>query len=400
MAKTTRHDIVIVGDGLTGLTMALALARENMPCALVGPTLQAAQKKNRADGRTTAIMQDGIDFLDGLGVWSALKKEAAPLKHMRLISGERDILFPSTTINLPQFGFNIPNAVLKDVLLQAVKKNKAIATIHGLAEQIAFPDKEARPFATIACAGQTVEASLVIAADGADSKARQAAGIGQVMTDSNQAALVCLVQAERPHDWTSTEWYHSGGPFTLVPTADPNIMAVVYCDTPEIIAHAVQSDRNDLSDLFMQLSNNYFGDLVVASAVQSWPIRPMRAKTLVAPHLALIGEAAHVMPPLAAQGFNTSLRDIQALQKTLQRAASLGLDKAAPIHLQPYADQRALDITLRGTAVNGLNALIRRDDAWGRRVHAFGFAALEKILPLKTALMRVALAPRAKGRSA
>jgi 2-octaprenyl-6-methoxyphenol hydroxylase len=399
MAKPVHHEIVIVGDGLTGLTMALALAQKNIACAVMGPHLHSPAKKSVADGRTTAIMQDGIAFLDDLGVWPLLEKETAPLKKMRLISGEHEIVFAAREIKREQFGFNIPNGILKDTLLGAVKKSKWITLIDGLAEDIIFPTGKAS-VVKLTGSTQVIEAALVIAADGANSNARTAAGIATVTTDNNQDALVCLVKAEHTHDWTSTEWYYSGGPFTLVPTKDPQIIAVVYCDTPEIIAEVKDYDSDDLGTLFDNLSNSCFGTLNVISAVQSWPIRPMQAKQIIAPHLALIGEAAHVMPPLAAQGFNTSLRDIQALQDTIYKANALGLDKTAVSNLQSYAGQRDLDIRMRGMAVNGLNALIRRDDTYGRRIHAFGFAALDKIGPLKTAFMRAALAPRGKGRVA
>ncbi|HEY1096608.1 MAG TPA: FAD-dependent monooxygenase [Alphaproteobacteria bacterium] len=393
------HEIVILGDGLTGLTMALALAQNGQACALVGPHVdQKITLKNNIDGRTTAIMQDGIVFLQQLGVWKNLEKHSAPLRRMHLISADQDIAFPSDEIGLPQFGFNIPNVLLKDVLLGALQKHGLVTLVAGTIDQIVFPTEES-PLHVVLLTGKPqikLQAKLVIAADGARSKAREAAGIIVSQHDPDQAALVGLVQADETHADTSTEFYYSGGPFTLVPTIDPLQMALVYCDTPDNLDTIKSLDEDELNAHLTEMSQNRFGDLRMISPVQSWPIRPLRAESLVAPHLALIGEAAHVMPPLAAQGFNTSLRDIQALLSVLLQTQKRGLDIAHLSHLRPYEDQRRQDIHLRSRTVNGLNIFIRRDDQIGRRLHAAGFMALDKITPLKKLLMKFALAPRIK----
>lgn len=389
--KIVTADVVIVGDGLAGLVMALSLAQAHIPCTLIGPAAPATD-----DGRTTAIMQDGISYLDELNVWNAKQLQAVPLSTMRLISGDDSVTFPSTEIDLPQFGFNIANSALKEALVKAVQASQAITYQTTSVAAIAYDATGAM----VTCAnGAELKARLVIAADGKNSIVREQSGFTVTHHAIDQAALVCIVATEQPHDFTSTEWYHSGGPFTLVPMQGQQ-MGVVYCDSNDIIADMATWDRDALSDYFSDFSQGVYGALRVTNNAQMWPIAPQQADALIKPHVVLIGEAAHVMPPLAAQGFNTSLRDIQALQKTLIEAYGLGLDIGHVSVLKPYADTRRLDMRLRGLSVNGLNWLIRRDDRIGHGLHSWGFKTVTRITPLKRFLMRAALAPRAEGLAA
>lgn len=390
--RTDHTDIVIAGDGLAGLVMALALGRNQVACTLIGPAIPAQD-----DGRTTAIMQDGIDFLTGLHVWNADALNAVPLSTMRLISGDHSVTFPSTEINLPQFGFNVTNTALKKALLAAVQQAPAITY-----RQTSITDvtTSGAAFATVTCADNSlITARLVIGADGRNSIVRERSGIGLSHHAIDQSALVCVVETDRPHNFTSTEWYHSGGPFTLVPMQGQQ-MGVVYCDTTDRVADLAADPIDTLSDYFTAFSNGLYGDLRIINTPQIWPIAPQHSDMLIAPHVALIGEAAHVMPPLAAQGFNTSLRDIQALQKTIGDAFGLGLDIGHVSVLQNYATIRRLDMRLRGLGVNGLNWLIRRDDKIGHGLHDWGFKTITRIKPLKRFLMRAALAPRSEGLAA
>ncbi len=388
MRKTTKQqqaDIVIVGNGLAGLAMAMALAKANIASVLIGSFHQPLE-----DGRTTAIMQGGVTFLQTLGLWNESALQPVPLQTMRLISGKADIIFPASEIDLPQFGFNVTNAKLKTFWLQQIAAMPQITMVDA---QVTVINTNAQNMPVITCDnGETITARLLIAADGRQSIVRDFANIGLTSTALDQHALVCIVAADQPHHFTSTEWYHSGGPFTLVPMQG-NQMAVVYCDIADKIAGLKRQSNLDLGDYFTDFSNSEFGTLRVINTPQSWPVQPQQADALIAPHVALIGEAAHVMPPLAAQGFNTSLRDIEALQHNLQQAYRLGLDCGHVSTLQSYADQRRLDIRLRGTSVNWLNTIIRQDGVIGRRAHQFAFRALDALTPLKKLLMRTALAP-------
>jgi 2-octaprenyl-6-methoxyphenol hydroxylase len=393
-----QHDVLIAGDGLSGLTMALALNKAGQACALVGPHIHSHNKSTPVtDARTTAIMQDGIAYLEYLGVWDSVQKEAAPLRHMRLVSGDKEIVFSSDMIGLPQFGFNIPNAVLKHHLLNHIQHAKHVTCITGLISDVVFPQAQDRPqIVTVKTEdGTDYQARLVIAADGAKSLVREKANIEATHHNPDQSALVGWINAEHSHDFTSTEFYYRGGPLTVVPTSDPYKMTLVYCDTAENLTALSELSTEEFDAHLTEMTQERFGALQFTGQTQSWPIQSLRAQSLVAPHVALIGETAHLMPPLAAQGFNTSLRDIQILADILRQARSVGSDIASLQTLRTYDTERHMDIQARSRAVNGLNDLIRRDDVMGRRVHGIGFALLDKITPLKKMVMKAALAPRA-----
>lgn len=396
-----QHEIIIAGDGLSGLTMALALGQRGQSCAVIGPHVESADdtgaERNIGDARTTAIMQDGIAFLQQLGVWDSVAEYAAPLRHMRLVSGDKDIVFSAATLGLAQFGYNIPNTVLKQQLMRRLQSMRTVQRVTGLIAHVAWPAENARPqHVTLSMQdGTTHIARLVIAADGAKSVVRDAAGIEVTLHNPDQSALVGWVRCEKQHDFTSTEFYYRGGPFTVVPTPDPHVMTLVYCDTPERLA-GVTSLSDDAFDAHVtDMTQNRFGTVHFTGQKQYWPIRSLRAQALVAPHVALIGETAHMMPPLAAQGFNTSLRDIQILDHVLQEARDTGSDIASMAVLRCYAQARHADIHARSRAVNMLNVLIRRDDRLGRYLHGWSFGVLDRMMPLKKLVMKVALAPRA-----
>jgi 2-octaprenyl-6-methoxyphenol hydroxylase len=391
------HDILIAGDGLSGLTMALALAQAGLDCAVMGPHLVHKNETTSEDARTTAIMQDGIEFLDQIGVWPDLKDDAAPLRYMRLVSGEKEIVFDATNIGLSQFGYNIPNSVLKQVLLTHLHRHKRVTLLSGMVTAVDFPRAEDRPQRVSLRTEQGVsyQTRLVIAADGAKSVVREAAKLDCTIHDPQQSAVVGWIKTERPHDFTSTEFYYRGGPFTVVPTPDPHIMTLVYCDRAENLADVTALSDDAFDAHLTDMTQGRFGDVHFTGRKQYWPIRSLRASTLVAPHIALIGETAHMMPPLAAQGFNTSLRDIQILCDALSRAVAVGSDIADMAVLRHYERARRFDIQARSRAVNGLNDMIRRDDGIGRSLHGFGFFLLDKMKPLKNMVMKVALSPRA-----
>jgi 2-octaprenyl-6-methoxyphenol hydroxylase len=392
MPKSLSTPIAIVGNGLAGQVMAVALAKHNMSSVLIGPVEPV---HTGADHRTTAIMQDGIAFLDSLGLWDETALQAVPLQTMRLISDDNEIAFASAEIGLPQFGFNIANAVLKQRLAAAIAASPLIKTIDTVVTDIIFASAQAH----IVCADtQTIDAQLVIGADGKHSVVRDKAGVSVTQTAIDQQALVCVVESDEPHDFTSTEWYHRGGPFTLVPMPDSvtgqSRMAVVYCDSAAQITELSSLPLTDLGFYVTDMSQSRFGNLRVQDTPQIWPITPQRSTTMIAPHVALVGEAAHVLPPVAAQGFNTSLRDVQALVDVLQQAAALGLSVGQLSVLQNYAAQRALDMRVRGQGVDLLNRLIRQDDKIGRTLHKWGFNALNRVTPLKRLIMQKALAPK------
>ena len=374
--------IHVIGTGLSGMSMAAALAHHGFEVTLIGPKPEAAP-----DDRTTAILQPNIDFLDRLGLWTPLAATATPLIRMELHDQAHVSFFESSEMDLDQFGFNILNTQLKEALQARMTKQSAI---HWQQTNVETMTRSTKGWTLHLANKKTLQAQLVIAADGRSSKTREAAGIACDEKPEQQAALVTMLECEKPHHYTSAEWYRKGGPFTLVPCRNKQL-ALVWCDQEKIIDAQLKADTDALSTTLTDMTEQRFGTLRVTGARQKWPIRPMKARTLVAPHLTLIGEAAHVLPPIGAQGFNTSLLDIRELLDHLLKGQKLGLAVSDPALLNAYAQQRASDIGLRYHGITRLNDLIRAQhpaSAFARRI---ALNALDRVTPLRRQIMRFAM---------
>jgi len=370
--------ITLVGTGLSGLTLAASLAAKGFNVTLIGPV-----PDTKSDGRSTAILAPNIAFLESVGLWPAAAADAAPLLRMELIDAGETFSFDCREMGLPQFGFNVANDALKAALARAVTKNRRI-TWHKtlLKKAVRAPQGWSLSLAD----GEKIQTCLLIGADGRASAVRMAAGIACDEKDGPQAALVVTVASRQAHRHTTVERYRAGGPFTLVPCAD-GTLALVWCDDAEILRNAAKLSARDLSARITDLSEKSFGVLTVVTKPQLWPIRPMKARRLVAPHTALIGEAAHVLPPIGAQGFNAGLHDIAALCGALERGKTLGLPSHDFAILSDYARRRAGDIAARYHGINVLNAMIRGETPLVRQARRMALRGLTRIAPLKRSLM-------------
>lgn len=371
--------IVVVGTGLSGMTMATALAHHDFDVTLVGP-----ETGTQKDERTTAILQPNCDFLRSLNLWEGAAKNATPLTTMELVNGGSTTIFDASELDLDQFGFNIVNGALKTSLAQRLKKidwhkttvTKAAPTKNGWDLQLAN--------------GKKIAAPLVIAADGRNSFIRAAANIAIDEKPEAQAAFVAMLSCEKPHYNTSVEWYRSGGPFTLVPCSGKQL-ALVWCDRDAIIDAQLKTPHAQLSQTITAMTDKRFGTLQLINTPQKWPVRPMKTCTLVGSNVALIGEAAHTLPPIGAQGFNTSLQDIQALLQQLLKGRALGLAPGDTTLLSHYSRARTTDIAARYHGITRLNDLIRSPHPANKFLRRLALGTLQRATPLRHAIMRFAM---------
>ena len=353
------HDIVIAGGGIAGMIATLVFAQEGFSTLCVDPA-PAPGPDMAEDLRSTAFLTPAVALLSEAGVFAALRPHAAPLRTMRLIDagGARNEIretvdFSAGDIGAAEFGWNIPNALLRRVLLEQISAHPNAEMRHGIAVSRAT----ARLDQTIlrVSDGSMARARLLIAADGRDSQLREAAGITARRRHYGQKALVFAVRHALPHDHVSTEIHRTGGPFTLVPLAgaDQDMSAVVWME------HGPEAARlRDLPDMaFARAATNrscgVLGDLRLASDRGLWPIISQEAARLHGDRMALIAEAAHVVPPIGAQGLNMSLGDIRVL-RDLARKDRGGI--GSPAQLAAYDTARRADIRLR---INGIDALNR-----------------------------------------
>lgn len=387
-------DILISGGGVAGLSAAAAFGSAGFSVVCVDPAPPVATEAAAgADLRTTAFLQHARALLDKAGLWARLAPFAAPLHTMRIVDASaRDPVardFDSADIGGEPFGWNLPNWLLRREMVARLKELPCVDFRPGTATRaVQTRTKEAR---VALSDGTGLRTRLVIAADGRGSPVRDQAGIGLRTTRFGQKALAFAVTHQHPHQNVSTEVHRSGGPFTLVPLPDragAPCSAVVWMDdgaeclrrmdlAPEVF-HAELNDR----------SAGVLGALTQATRLSVWPIIAQIAERFEAERVALIAEAAHVVPPIGAQGLNMSLADMAAL---------LGLACAQPDALgsadmlRAYNRARWGEVQARVAAITVLNKTSQAGGPVMQALRSKGVGLLHDVKPVRTALMRAGL---------
>jgi 2-octaprenyl-6-methoxyphenol hydroxylase len=394
-ARTTDEvDILVTGAGAAGLSAAIALALAGFSVVCTGAV------DSKANGRTVALFEGSLRFYRALGLWPHLSDAAAPLETIAMIdaTGARvpipNVEFSAAEIGLPAFGANIENVVLSARLAEIAR---GIANLSLRTEWLVDMVSDAQAIEAIFQSGNRIRAKLLVAADGRGSTARRKAQIAARSWAYPQTALTVLGAHEKPHRNRSVEFHTRSGPCTFVPLrgrADaPNRSSIVW-----LMSHAEASRRRELSPqaLARELEHQaerIFGSLWLDSECGFFPMMGMRVARLAGPRLALLGEAAHVIPPLAAQGLNLSLRDIAVLVDCVEAAHHRGHDIGDARVLKHYAGSRRPDIDLRTHGIDVLNRSLLSDFLPVDLLRGMGLAAFAAIGPLRRAIMREGVLP-------
>lgn len=378
--------IIVAGTGPAGLIAALALAKAGFAVELAGPEIVAE------DRRTTALMLPALRFLEMLGVAQALAPRSAPLRVMRIVDATQRLIrgpavtFRAAEIGEPWFGINMPNAQLTAVLREAVERQPAIAWHPSLVERW-----EPRPDAVAAtlAGGSRIEAQLAVAADGRNSAARAAAGIAVSARSYQQSALVLNFAHSRPHADTSTEFHTETGPFTQVPLPGAR-SSLVWVELPAMAAELSALDDAALSQRVEDKMQSMLGRVAVEPGRQLYPLSAALPSRFAGNRIALVGEAAHVFPPIGAQGLNLGIRDIGQLIETL---ALHRTDPGSAAALAAYDSRRRPDILARTGAVTLLNASLLSDMLPAQLIRSAGLSLLGGSGVLRGFFMREGLEP-------
>jgi len=395
--KRTKTDIVIAGGGVAGLTAAAAFGTAGFHVTIVDPTPPVTTgDQDGSDLRTTAFLQPAQQFLKTAGLWPRLAGEAAPLQVMRIVDIATDTPvtrdFNAEDISEQPFGWNLPNWLLRREMVARLEEMGNVDFRPG----VGFKAMLARTSEIIVTFsdGTQATAKLLIGADGRNSPVRQAAGIGVRTMRYGQKALTFAVTHEAPHNNISTEIHRSGGPFTLVPLPDHDgkpCSAVVWM-VPGAEANRLAALPDDaFAEAATERSGDRYGPLTLATRRGVWPIISQIADALTAPRVALVAEAAHVMPPIGAQGLNMSLRDLDCL---LGLATANPERLGAPSMLAEYARKRHPDIRLRVTGIDALNRASIAGNPLAQSLRSKGIAALYGVAPVRRSLMQLGLGAR------
>ena len=394
---TKSCDILVSGGGIAGMTAACAFGSAGFDVICVDPSPPITDRDDaQADMRSTALLQPARTLLEAAGLWDRLSPHAAALQVMRIVDAggetpEPRIIkdFNAADVSDLPFGWNFPNWLLRREMLARLSELPSVTFLPGTATTSLFTrESEARVGLSD---GSRVTTRLVIAADGRNSPMREAAGIAVKTTRYGQKALAFAVTHPVPHENISTEIHRTGGPFTLVPLPDYNgqpSSAIVWMDDGPKSQARFAMDQTAFEAEMTERSCGLFGQLSLASHRTIWPIISQQAERLSAERLALIAEAAYVVPPIGAQGLNMSLADTATLLNLSQQSPeSLG-DRAM---LDAYHKARHSDIALRVRGIDMLNRASQVSSPALRDARAMGLNALYSMAPVRRTLMQMGL---------
>lgn len=386
-------EVAVVGGGPAGLTAAIALAAAGVETALIA-------KSAPADNRTTGLWSASITALETLGIWQHCADNAAALTSLRLIDDTRrlfrapEVLFEASEIGLPAFGANIEN---KHLIAALEARAAGLAALKRIAAAVAEVAPEQDRVALRLDDGATITARLVIGADGRKSVCRAAAGIETTRHDYPQVAVTLNLRHTRPHNSVSTEFHTENGPFTLVPL--PGLRSSLVCVTDPADAEELVSLETDaLSQEVERRSHSILGKVQVEEGRGQFPLGIESVRSFGAHRIALAGEAAHIFPPIGAQGLNLSLRDVAAIGELVADALRDGRDPGAPELLAQYDRMRRADVTSRTVAIDMLNRSLLTDFLPVQATRGLGVYLLDRIAPLRRALMREGVEPATQPR--
>ena len=382
---------IVVGGGPAGLTAAIALAAGGIETVLAG------KRPHPADNRTTALLAGSVTALTALGVWELCLAQSAPLRVMRIVDDTGrlwrapEVKFAADEIGLAAFGFNIEN---RHLIAALERRAQALPELRLIDDAVIGIAPGAEAVAVTLADGGSLQAPLVIGADGRNSLCRQAAGIEIDERRYRQVALTVCLAHSRPHHDSSTEFHTNRGPFTLVPLPGQRSSLVWVLDPFEAEA-IVEYDDAELSAEIERRAHSILGKVTVEPGRGLFPLSVATARRFAAKRIALIGEAAHVIPPIGAQGLNLGLRDAATIGEIGIAAHRHGQDIGGAEVLARYDEMRSADVAGRTLAVDLLNRSLLSDFLPVQGARGFGLYLLDRIGPLRRAVMREGVAPAA-----
>ena len=383
-------DVLVIGGGLVGGTLACGLAQHGITVLVAEREDPAGWMSNAYDGRASAVALGGQKVLEVLGLWPHMADACQPINDIRIADADAPLFmhYHRHEAGHEPMGYMAENLVTR----RAIQARLAALEYARLLAPVTVTGVTRDAHGAEACLkdGRRLRARLVVAADGRASPTRVAAGLSTVGWDYDQAAIVLTVEHEVPHNGVAIEHFLPGGPFATLPLTG-NRSSIVWSERRDWVPALMALPEDRFKAEFMTRFGDHFGDARFVGPRFSYPLSLQFAQRYTAQRLALVGDAAHAMHPVAGQGMNYGLRDVAVLVEELVKAHRLGLDVGAPATLARYERLRRADNLLMLAATDGIVRLFSNDIGPLRLARTAGLAAVDRMGPLKRMFMRHAM---------
>ena len=386
-------DMIIVGGGLNGPALALAAAQAGMSVTLIDSLPVATRKKTDFDGRSYAIALGSKRLLQAIGVWDAVARDAQPMLEIKVTDGRAGegpspwmMHFDHAELEEGPMGFMVEDRHLRRAFLDAVKADKRITHLAG--ETVVAQDIGAQASVALA-SGKTLTASLIIGCDGRQSGTAQRAGINRVGWGYDQTAIVCAVAHEQPHNGIAHQFFMPGGPLAILPLTG-NRSSIVWSEDTTHAAEVMARDDAGFLDALRPAFGSFLGEISLTGARFTYPLGLTVAHRFTAQRVALVGDAAHGIHPIAGQGLNAGLRDVAALAEVLENARKRGDDIGSAVTLNAYQSWRRFDTATLALATDTFNRLFSNDNPLLRAMRDIGMGAINAAPDLRRKFIREA----------
>lgn len=386
MTKDLETDVLIAGGGFAGLTLALSLAQGGLTSAMVDPAPAAEQLDPLFDGRASAIAYAGYRLLDTLGVWPVLADDAGPIHEIRVSDGPSllHLHFDHRDLGDGPLGYMVENRHLRLALHKAVAAAPEITLLPST--RLADVARSETGVSAATEAGHRIRARLAVAAEGRRSPLRDTAGIKTYRWSYDQTGIVVTADLEKPHHSIAHERFLPPGPFAVLPLTG-NRASIVWTERRRTAKALLALDGPLFEAEFRRRMGDYWGNVSASGPRWSYPLELEIAADFTAPRLALIGDAAHGIHPIAGQGLNLGLKDVAALAQSVVDAARAGQDIGSAGVLDTYARWRRFDTLAMIAATDSLNRLFSNNSRVLRLARDAGLAAVNNMPPLKKLFM-------------
>ncbi len=388
-------DILIVGGGLNGPALALALAQAGLTSTVIDALPGGVQTEDNFDGRGYALALASKRLLDRIGIWARVQRQSQPMLEIKVTDGRAGegplspffLHFDHAEIEEGPMGFMLEDRFLRRALSEAMAENERITVLEG--ETVTAQHTDASGVTLTLASGRMLRGKLLVGADGRKSGTAERAGIKRNGWDYGQTALVCAIEHDLPHHGIAHQFFMPPGPLAILPLPG-NMSSIVWSETHDNARAIHAMSDEDYIQVLRPRFGDFLGNIRLVGKRFTYPLNLTIAKGFASDHLALIGDAAHGMHPIAGQGLNAGLRDVGALAHVITHAHRRGEDFASELVLDRYQEWRRFDTATLALTTDLTNKLFSNDNPLLRLGRDIGMGVVNAMPGLRRAFIREA----------